>query len=1089
MFMNRTGSHRRATRYRALSCMAVSALIALSGCFLWPGDNSDGTKPVTTLTDVEITSPLTDVLLAQGETFNVTWVGSTTGTVSIISVITETQVELQVYTSAPGDTSGIATITTSNLDTGTYGVKLTVQDAYGNTKTTTSPASILIIPAGTNRQDIAPTIRLTKPADNVGVAHNDPVKVAWLVTDPNGTGARVTVYLDTDTNANNDIQTKQYRVPGGPVAGVNILIKEDGRSYLVVPTGFYVYTGDTIEVRADGQVNDGRGAVAGPAGITSTEPNSTYVLPTSKYLTLIGRIGESGDWFEIGQQRIRPNQILATSSGELFLAVNEVRDTNIEGVRFKDNSGQFNAVVSRVNGAYLISTAAVEPNDPNGSITFIFDASKYPALPTYYIRATVDDQVNPPVSSYAPGALKIQSWASGPGDPNMGQPVVDLRDVGDNTAGALLQGFHGKADPLDPNQRGGEAGAWATSLGDFDLDGFDDFIVTARYSNPRGRGFVGQAYMFYGRQSRFSGINSLNSVGTSIRGCQFHAGRNWAPYVGLQGGDGGLASVSVGGDYNHDGKPDALIFGFPDICWYDYVDDDPLDEANVIYYDSYPNNESSAETNDDLGYHRLSAVVFLDSTQSADANNISSYLTRLENNTIDLRMVGQKDPGSVVDDEGLLMAGSDQPSGIRFRGAIADQGTPDNSGETVASIPDTNGDTLPDLLFSSPNGLSGRGNVQIRLGSPNLSSYDFTKYAKGNEKAADGSVKSWPVYFGEAFEQKDANGTVTGKYGVRFLMDFIHHNIIGGYAGDHLGRGLYAGDFNQDGSPDIACGAPEADRNGKTDCGVAYIVYGQLVVGNISILDHPRMEVVGTHDGDRLGESQMLIAGKDPNHGDFNGDGIDDVVLGAQHFTVTGVGADAGFAAVLFGGRQTTGERTYTVDDIATPALPGVKFIGGTPGALVGAMVSSAGDFNGDGLSDILITAPGAEYRYEVGGATQIRRGVCYLIFGSNRIENQTFTLAKPNEGAFGVPSVVGTSGLRGIVFVSPYEKSTADEAGVDTCFAIGDVNRDGYSDILIGNTHADYVSPVNPSQRRVDAGECYLIYGNNYGSNNADNW
>ena len=83
----------------------------------------------------------------------------------------------------------------------------------------------------------------------------------------------------------------------------------------------------------------------------------------------------------------------------------------------------------------------------------------------------------------------------------------------------------------------------------------------------------------------------------------------------------------------------------------------------------------------------------------------------------------------------------------------------------------------------------------------------------------------------------------------------------------------------------------------------------------------------------------------------------------------------------------------------------------------------------------------------------------------------------------------MGTSELPGIIFVSPYEKGSADEAGVDTCFCIGDINGDGYSDILIGNTKADYVSPANPTQRRVDAGECYVIYGNNFGTNNPTQW
>jgi hypothetical protein len=149
--------------------------------------------------------------------------------------------------------------------------------------------------------------------------------------------------------------------------------------------------------------------------------------------------------------------------------------------------------------------------------------------------------------------------------------------------------------------------------------------------------------------------------------------------------------------------------------------------------------------------------------------------------------------------------------------------------------------------------------------------------------------------------------------------------------------------------------------------------------------------------------------------------------------------------------------------------LPGVKIYGIQPGGHAGAVINNAGDFNGDENDDLLICAPD-EYR-TVGGI--LRRGVAYLIFGGPHMTNATFMLSQ-----------VGTSVLPGVIFVSPYEAGSAEEAPIDWVSAAGDVNSDRFDDILIGVSEADFVNPLEPSQRRIDSGEMYLIYGSNTGSN-----
>src|SRR3990172_6249883 len=87
--------------------------------------------------------------------------------------------------------------------------------------------------------------------------------------------------------------------------------------------------------------------------------------------------------------------------------------------------------------------------------------------------------------------------------------------------------------------------------------------------------------------------------------------------------------------------------------------------------------------------------------------------------------------------------------------------------------------------------------------------------------------------------------------------------------------GLAAGDFNDDGLDDLLVGARFADPDGREDAGAAYIITGSRSPAKSVDLaaQEQDMTIIGARPGDNLGFSAAAA--------DVNGDGIDDMVLGA----------------------------------------------------------------------------------------------------------------------------------------------------------------------------------------------------------------
>ena len=547
---------------------------------------------------------------------------------------------------------------------------------------------------------------------------------------------------------------------------------------------------------------------------------------------------------------------------------------------------------------------------------------------------------------------------------------------------SILNGSNGFR--LDGAEYSDQSGVSVSSAGDINGDGFDDVMVGAVSNYSPYTSNSGSSYVVFGKASGFSAAMDLSSLDSNNG---FHFVGGGYPFL-----------VSSAGDINGDGFDDVII-GAPGESIYPYGHNDGASYVVFGRASGFTADISLSSLDGSNGF-RL-GVAGSDQFSISDAGDVNG-------DGFDDVIVGAAD----TDSNDKHSASSSYVVFGRASGFDAVLDLSNLDGNNGFHLYGGSSDSYP-FLVSSAGDINGDGFDDVIIGAPGA--YDYPQIHEGGSYVVFGRASGFAADINLS-SLDGSNGFSLYGTGSRFVSVSS------------------AGDINGDGFADVIVGAPYADPNGSVS-GSSYVVFGKAS-GFDATLD---LSSLDGNNGFRLdGAATYDYSGRSvSNAGDVNGDGFDDLLVGASGADSSGTyDYDAGSSYVVFGRAS---DFAATLDLSSLDGNDGFRLEGVAEDDRLGGSVSSAGDVNSDGFDDLIIGAPGAD-----------PSGSSYVIFGGDFITGEAVYL-----GAAGDDNFVGTT------LAERFEAGEGNDR----------MNGRGGTDIFHGDGGDDTIAVADLDFQQVDGG------------------
>ena len=616
------------------------------------------------------------------------------------------------------------------------------------------------------------------------------------------------------------------------------------------------------------------------------------------------------------------------------------------------------------------------------------------------------------------------------------------------------------------DQASAQFGHSVATAGDVNGDGFSD-VVVGSYVYDNGEQNEGRAFVYHGSAAGLS-----TAAAWTVEGEQAEANFGF--------------SVASAGDVNGDGFSDLIVGAWS--------------------YDNGQGDEGRAYV-----YHGSAAGLLTAAAWTAESDQVGGFFATSVATAGDVNgdgfadvIVGAWGYNNGQNDEGRAFVYHGSGAGLSTTAAWSAESNQISAffGWRVATAGDVNGDGFSDIAVAAnlyDNGQLDEGRVFVYHGSVAGLSTTAARTVEGNQMNAQFgvSVSTAGDVNGDGYAdlivgahtydigQPDEGLAFVYQGSASGLLAFPSWTTESNQAGAQYGFSVAtAGDVNGDGYSDVIVGSYVYD-NGQTDEGRTFVYHGSAA----GLAANPAWTTEANQDNARYGSSVATA-------GDVNGDGYDDVIVGAETYN-NGVGTE-GRAFVYLGsaaGLSTTAAWTAG---------------SGQANAGFGASAGTAGDVNGDGYSDVIVGAPSHD-----NGQTNEGRALVYLGSATGLATTPAWTAESEQANArfgFSVATagdvngdgfsdvVVGAylynngqtsegrafaylgsaAGLSATAAWTAESDQNGGQLGTSVATA-GDVNGDGFSDVVVGAPWYD-----NP---QIEEGRAYVYLGSAAGLSTAADW